>query len=662
MAHGEQSAISARSRSGGPSHENPAEAPGPDVGLLVEHDLPEGPRLVLVYLPGLRALEGTPQEVRTQLKNDPWPVMLGYLRLAAAPKTIEDPRERRCGNVYVVRSSWAQPGWGPLLYDAGLAMAHFDGLEGVVPDRGQVSSSAERLWWHYNQARRDVGVRPVPADCPHHGVGALDAVYSAGEGFPGVPVGILGSQMEQAVRSESRRLGLSQADFKQILADGAIEAAGLALFAPPPALVRRARANNPGFWMEGTMPNQRKAREKPGFWAKKRDWDEVLVTTPTREITRGEIRDYFADHEDEIFPYLKGQTVMVLFAPSKDYFLYKRHVPGPKGAPKKTIKITKRKGIEDPSSYEYWINRRVVEFHRVIGSKTRYVWVDIDPHPRDHDPQLVSKMEAAVPKVVEVLRAAFPKAQVEIWSSGKRGIHVEGYLPQAVSTDNARKVLRKGLDAAFASDPTFVTGLARPGQIRLDVTTLKRTGSIRAPYSFSVGGQPKVPYRKGAPSLLARFTARVKKAMGRAANPLTTNKEAVVAELDKRVATFRELLAKRMGKERYTVRAHVVPASANTDAFYAVVVEVEVPREHRCQPALCGAGKGPIDRCERTIMEAFRQSGLDQYLEFDGTDYGPICPEDEDCPTPERGYHFYESRPSPVAALAANALKRRLLK
>lgn len=692
MARRHNSTISARSRLRGPSL-NPAEGPGPDVGLLLEEP-PEGPRLVLVYLPGLRALTGTPEQVARQVRNDPWPLVLGYLRLAHAPETIEDPRERRCGDVYIVRSSWAQPGWGPLLYDAALAVA---GGRGVVPDRSQVSSDAERLWWHYRDKRADVGAQPLPRDCPLHGVRALDAVYTPRPGFPQAALERLGGQMEHAIAEESRALGLSQDAMREILADGAIEAAGVALVGQPPAVIRRAvRVGNPAIWMEGTMPKQRKTRNKKGFWEKTRDWDEVLLTTPEREVTRREIRDYYDANEDTIFPFLKDQTVMVLFAPSKDYFLYKRHVPGPRDAPKKLIKITKRKGIEDPSSFEYWINRRVIEFHRVIGAKTQYIWVDIDPHPRDHDPHLIKTMETAVPRIVQVMRRAYPKAKLEVWSSGKRGIHVEGFLPKPVSTDQVRKVLRKGLDAEFAGDPMFVTGIARPGQIRLDVTTLKRTGSLRAPYSYSVAGRPKSPYAKREPGLVARWTAKIKKTLGvsdpkdaslavhtpagtvrvRAASDQEVKAlekamarnptPEVVEEINRRADTFRALLSPRMGRERYTVKAEVIPGSKKVAPFYALTVEVEVPREHQCTAALCGAGKGPIDRCERTVMEVFQASGLDDFLEFDGTDYGPICPEERDCPVPERGYHFYERRPLAAAQLpiAANPgkLKRRLLR
>ena len=211
MARGDQHAISVRSRLRGASQHNPAEGPGPDVGLLVEHES-DGPRIILVHLPGLAALEGTGKYVLAEVKRNTWPLLLGYLRLADASKTQEDPHERRCGHVYVVRSAWAQPGWGPLLYDAGLAVAHFDGLEGMVPDRSQVSSAAQRLWEHYRARRTDVRAALLPEGCPLHGVDALDTVYSASQGFPGAALGLLASQMKSALALKSERLRAPVAD------------------------------------------------------------------------------------------------------------------------------------------------------------------------------------------------------------------------------------------------------------------------------------------------------------------------------------------------------------------------------------------------------------------------------------------------------------------
>lgn len=473
---------------------NPAETPGPDIGLLVD---PDGPELTLVYLPGLVELaREAGADFPFRLADDPTRVILGNIGMTPPLRP-----ERRCGNVLIVRQSWAQEGWGPLLYDSALLTAKFYGKEGVLPDRASVSPPARELWRFYQRKRPDVDSLPVPRGCEAHGDVVLDAVYSSGPTFPSAAVGRLRAKMGQSLRAAAEASGLTVNEIVDELQKTGAETP----FAieEEPARVTRAKASNPARWLEGRAANRkkRKSRKKRSFWDKPRDWDEVLLELPDRKVTRREIRDYYWDNREKIFPELKGKTVMVLFAPSTNYFLYKRHRPD-----RDLIKITKLRGIEDPSSYEYWVNRRVVEFHTVIGSKTDLVWVDLDPHADGFDAQLQRKMVAAIPQVIEILEKVFPKAKVSVWSSGKKGLHIEAELPTKVSTDKARKDLRRHLDKAFADDRTVTTGIARKGQIRLDVTTLKKTGSIRSRYSYTVDGGVKKPWEQKTGSVVGMFS------------------------------------------------------------------------------------------------------------------------------------------------------------
>jgi hypothetical protein len=57
----------------------------------------------------------------------------------------------KCWDAYMVRSSAAQSGYGPLMYD--MAMAIYGK---IMPDRNQVTSSAEALWKYYVEKRTDV--------------------------------------------------------------------------------------------------------------------------------------------------------------------------------------------------------------------------------------------------------------------------------------------------------------------------------------------------------------------------------------------------------------------------------------------------------------------------------------------------------------------------
>jgi hypothetical protein len=74
-----------------------------------------------------------------------------------------------------MNNSSAPGGWGPLLYDIALEYA---GKKGVLPDRGQVSADALRVWTYYLRNRSDVekysmdddtghplGLRYFPEDC-----------------------------------------------------------------------------------------------------------------------------------------------------------------------------------------------------------------------------------------------------------------------------------------------------------------------------------------------------------------------------------------------------------------------------------------------------------------------------------------------------------------
>lgn len=232
-------------------------------------------------------------------------------------------------------------------------------------------------------------------------------------------------------------------------------------------------------------PRPREVNRARGFLDRKHDWSELLVETPTAKLTRGQLRDLYMKNAQQIVDGIKGYDALVLLGVGKNRTILRRH-----GAGGKNIRITKAYGIEDPHSLEYWANRRLVELHRVIGPRTDVVWVDLDPKG---DGQLRKLVRDVVPYIEDVIRAVFPEARIQAWDSGKRGVHVEGYLPRKVSADKARKHLRAMLDETFAGDDRLTTGIAKPGQIRLDVTTLKRTGSVRAPYSPTVEGRIKRP-------------------------------------------------------------------------------------------------------------------------------------------------------------------------
>lgn len=60
-----------------------------------------------------------------------------------------------CANAYMVGSSEAMKGWGPLLYDVAMEYSTVHG-GGLMADREMVSGEAKRVWNYYLKSRSDV--------------------------------------------------------------------------------------------------------------------------------------------------------------------------------------------------------------------------------------------------------------------------------------------------------------------------------------------------------------------------------------------------------------------------------------------------------------------------------------------------------------------------
>lgn len=236
----------------------------------------------------------------------------------------------------------------------------------------------------------------------------------------------------------------------------------------------------------GRKDNPRPFEDRP------HEWGEVLIQRRGKKLTRKQIRDYYRRNQDKIWPFLEGQTVMVIMATKKNHFVRMRH--GPSG---KFIKLTKLKGINDPKSYEYWINRRIVEFHPTLTTKsTPILWLDLDIHTTKGEKvrkKLLTKMRREAPKIKQVFKEMGVR-NVRVYTSGTEGgYHFEGNLPKPMAIDPLRRRFTKALAQAFEDDPTMTTGIAKSGQIRLDTTTLHKLGSLRAPHSMTTSGTTKKP-------------------------------------------------------------------------------------------------------------------------------------------------------------------------
>lgn len=229
--------------------------------------------------------------------------------------------------------------------------------------------------------------------------------------------------------------------------------------------------------------------EAKAFVDREHDWRQVIIDREGETWTRGQIRDHYRKVGPKLLRSLRGHDVVVILGMSRNRFVLKRN----KDERGTRIRIDKLRGIEEPTSLEYWINRRAVEFHIALrGSQTDVAWVDIDLHKPKNLQAERKKARQIVPKVSRVIRQQLG-GSISTWDSGRTGFHVMVNLRQEEDVNDIRHRLRRALDAEFKRDEDVTTKIAKPGQIRLDVTTLKNTGSLRAPYSLSVFGRVKRP-------------------------------------------------------------------------------------------------------------------------------------------------------------------------
>jgi len=295
------------------------------------------------------------------------------------------------------------------------------------------------------------------------------------------------------------RKSKKQKSKEQLTAEGAMVGAavgGVAAHALSPVMspVGAAIGGYAGAKIADSKISRAEKNPRP-FNTRPHDWDEVLIQRRGKKITRKQIRDYYKRNVKKIWPFLKGQTVMVIMATKKNNFVRMRH--GPDG---RFIKLTKLGGIDDPKSFEYWINRRVIEFHPTLTTKsTPLLWLDLDIHTTKSAQarkKLLAKMRREIPKLKQVFKLMGVK-KVHVYTSGTEGgYHLGGDLPRAKPVDSLRRRFTKVLAEVYADDPTMTTGIAKSGQIRLDTTTLHTLGSLRAPYSMTIGGTVKKPVKK----------------------------------------------------------------------------------------------------------------------------------------------------------------------
>lgn len=210
-----------------------------------------------------------------------------------------------------------------------------------------------------------------------------------------------------------------------------------------------------------------------------------MSNTPPAALTKHDIAEYYSDPavRASILAQIKNKPVMTVQTLPKGDVLRRNDSAG---KPLRILQALNDAG--NPQDLAWYTGRRYSEFHPTIGRKTRSVWVDIDPGPD-------SDFEAVKPVVAEVENALKKVPGVKdtrINYSGGRGFHIRGNLRRKSDTD----AMRKSIDAHLRTldIPNAVFKKPKGKEIRLDTSTLKNKGSIRAAYSLnSETGRVAVP-------------------------------------------------------------------------------------------------------------------------------------------------------------------------
>lgn len=208
-------------------------------------------------------------------------------------------------------------------------------------------------------------------------------------------------------------------------------------------------------------------------------------------LTKHEIAEYYSNPEvrAKLLSQIRNRPVLAVQTLDTGENVYRRNDPG--GNP---ILITKAvSDTQDQNDLAWYTDRRFSEFHPVIGRKTDTAWIDVDPGPG----RTTESLKPVVKDVHALLRKLPGVKDTQIAYSGGRGFHVRADLEKSVDVDVIRKRLNRAIQENF-QDRKDIVNTSKPGrgQIRLDTSTLKDSGSIRAVHSLnSDTGRVAVPVR-----------------------------------------------------------------------------------------------------------------------------------------------------------------------
>jgi DNA primase len=199
-------------------------------------------------------------------------------------------------------------------------------------------------------------------------------------------------------------------------------------------------------------------------------WQETIIYTPQASLTKQDVHDYYDERRirDRILAAVGGREAILRQSFNPQNTILRR-----KDGEGNFIRL-------DPERMKEWNERRMSEVHPTFGRQVDFVLADIDPQGK-----VPWKKTKTIAETVAKTMQSHPDVQnVEVQFTGGRGFYVKGQLDKSLHVDRARK-LSQDILKGVASRPDVTFGVAQPDQIRLDMTPLKRRGSIRAPYSLN---------------------------------------------------------------------------------------------------------------------------------------------------------------------------------
>lgn len=129
----------------------PAISKNENIALFFKNEGKSEDSIFAVLFDWKRALEAAKKDrVSYNIDRSIQPFVVGFVKIKPVLEGETDVR--------TIALSAAEPGYGPLMYDVGLAMAYPNYL---AADRGSISTKAQKVWDYYFSKRTDVEKKPI---------------------------------------------------------------------------------------------------------------------------------------------------------------------------------------------------------------------------------------------------------------------------------------------------------------------------------------------------------------------------------------------------------------------------------------------------------------------------------------------------------------------